>query len=497
MNNMRNTLLQQDGLDPAGVTEQELTQFRMLLAQEQKRVKRFLRLLMISGACMALILLGLCVSESVLETLNIPFVTASGIVVIGIWIVIIPVMRRIGRRLEQSTHRITDYQQVLPECQAMCARGIPMAGRMGQTRFLYWPGLLLVALIIWVISMIVGHAIHLLLTQSFSQFWSVTRWQSGFAVLIFVGMVRGNLIIPLTSLRELDQSDTRFWIRAPRIAALRIPPLFWKTGLTGLLGFIGVLSVYLFFQGNDVYGRALAAMRDAQSIRAVGYGFEDGQRVKTSEIRYQADKGTHIQWFRGDQIIDMYDDGQYRYDFVQGNRYVVKKNTEQPLLPRELTELPRYLKWTRRDPDRDKHIETVVQGHVRYVFYKCYKREDSDNLSLMWMERSSGTPRFRQYEEYKRVDGKWEQVELIEVDYDEPMDLIMPPEVFEQQGIKIVEPETVSRAEYSLERALATTEVLGLTFAVQDLKRWGDTLLLTCSVRATDQSLRERKKERS
>lgn len=60
---------------------------------------------------------------------------------------------------------------------------------------------------------------------------------------------------------------------------------------------------------------------------------------------------------------------------------------------------------------------------------------------LMWLDWISGTPRLRIYEKYRRVNGQWRQEELIEVDYDPPLDLVMPPTVFEQQNIRIVEPE--------------------------------------------------------
>ncbi|MCP4450284.1 MAG: hypothetical protein GY809_02400 [Planctomycetes bacterium] len=491
MNNLRNTLLQQDGLDPKGVTEQELSQFRTLLAQEQKRARRLGWLMMIPMLVFFVAMIGLITSESLLETLNIPFVTASGLVIFGIWIVIIFWIRRFGPRVKQSQDRILSLKRKLPEQVDQKLKGIPLVARHEETKLVFWPGVLLATLLAISLAVIAGNTMWWLLTGSF--------WHSGIIrqiiipILVVGFIIRVGLVSPMSSLKALESPDLRFWIAVPRITYAPIPRVFWKTGMVGfvgLMGFIAVMSVYLFFQGNDVYGRAMTAMKEARSIHAIGYGFKEGQRVKRSEIRYEQGRGTHIQWFRGEQVINMYDDGQYRYEHEQGKKYVVKRKSKNPLLPDELTDLPRYLKWTRRDPDRDKHIETVVEGNMHWVMYRCYKREDSNTLSLMWIELASGAPRLRLYEEYRRVEGAWEQVELVEIDYDEPMDLAMPPEVFKQQGIKIVEPETVSQAEYSLDRALATTEVLGLTFAVQDLKRWGDTLLLTCSVRATDQSLK-------
>lgn len=90
MNNLRDLLLQQDGLDPSGIAEQELIRFRALLGHEKKRARRLAWLVQIPLWALVLILLGLSMSESLLAHLNIPFVTAGGVVMIGLWVVVIP-----------------------------------------------------------------------------------------------------------------------------------------------------------------------------------------------------------------------------------------------------------------------------------------------------------------------------------------------------------------------------------------------------------------------
>ncbi len=483
MNNLRNTLLEQDGLDPAGVTEQELTQFRTLLNQERKRAKKLQWLVQIPMFFGIVALIGLNMSESLLETLNIPFVSVFGLLILAFWIVLISWTRRLAARLGQSQKIILILKHKLSEHANKSLKDISLVARYKENKYLFWPGILLVTLFAAILAVIVGNVKWWFMSGSVLQFPII--WWSAFGALILGLVIRFGLKMPISTLRELESLDSRLWIAAPRIASAPIPRLFWRIGLVCLIGisiFIGILSIYLFFQGNDMYGRATLAFERAQSIHAVGYSFEDDQRIKAREIWYQKGKGTHIQSLRDNQIVDMYDDGEYRYDYVQGNTYAVEKKTEQSLLPQELTDLPCFLKWSRRYSSRDKQ--------VRGAMYRCYRRQNSNARHLLWIDWISGTPRVRAYEEYRRVEGEWEQEKLIEIEYDQPMDLIIPPDVFEQEGIKIVESESVSRSEYSLDRALATTEVLGLTFAVQDLKRWGDTLLLTCSVRATGQSLR-------
>lgn len=477
MDKLRDQLLQQDGPDAAEVTEEELCEFRVLLVQEQKRVRRIAWFLTIPYYWLGP-LLGLIVIESLLERLVIPFVTAFGVVVLAIWIGVVPWARRLGTRLEQSRKRVATLEEKLPEHADKQAWGIPLVARYEETRFVFWPGVLLVTLLICVIAVIVGNGIWWALTGTFSR--SCTVWQTGFAVVMVGFVIRQSLIGPISNLKALASPDWRFWIPMPRIGCAPMPRILGRTCVAGMLGLIGILSVYLFFEGNNVYARAVDAFEQAQTIRALGYAFEAGQRVKHSEIRYQAGRGTHIQWLRDKQVIDMYDDGQFRYSHVQGNDYAVKKKTQKSLLPRELTEAVRYLKWSRRDPSRDRQ--------VRGAMYRCYRRQDANTRVLMWIDWKSGAPRFRVYEEYRRVQSRWQLEELVEVDYDLPMDLVMPPAVFEAQGVRVVEPEKVLEAQYSLDNAVASTEVLGLTFAVHAFKRWQDYLFVTCSVRPTEQS---------
>ncbi|MBN2131762.1 MAG: hypothetical protein JW741_19840 [Sedimentisphaerales bacterium] len=249
---------------------------------------------------------------------------------------------------------------------------------------------------------------------------------------------------------------------------------------TCLFVFAAVAVVLFLSQPKTVYARALANVKRAESLHTVGYGFKDGVATLETEIWYRPDAGTHIRWQRGDEIVEMYDDGRHRYEHVQGKDYAVRKIRRGQLLPRELTEPLRYLKDSERDTSRDK----TVDGQL----WSCYRRESSDHLALMWVDPSVS---FRRYEEYSRQDDQWRQIELEEVSYDDAFELEMPPAVFERQGVHIIDPEQALRTRYSLENAVATREVLGLVFAVHEIQQWGEYRFVTCSVRPTEQSQRE------
>ncbi len=86
-------LLKADGIDPAGVSESERAVFREMLDSEQKRMKH---LSWISAGAMwifALAMIGLCVSENILEALHIPFVVGVFVVMAAMLIVMIRYMR--------------------------------------------------------------------------------------------------------------------------------------------------------------------------------------------------------------------------------------------------------------------------------------------------------------------------------------------------------------------------------------------------------------------
>ena len=85
-------LLKTDGIDPTAATESERTAFRKMLDSEQKRMKRLSRISIGALWVFALALIGLCVSENILEVLHIPFVVGCLIITVAMWIVIIKYM---------------------------------------------------------------------------------------------------------------------------------------------------------------------------------------------------------------------------------------------------------------------------------------------------------------------------------------------------------------------------------------------------------------------
>jgi|GEM_PF-2022561 len=481
MNDLRDRLLLEDGINPNDVPEQELARFRTLLAEEQKRARRLGWMVQVPLWEMTLLLLGVCLAEGLWDRLNIPFVAASSLaVIIGLVVILAPAWT-LARRLGETKSRIGRLKSRLPEYAGARPRGIPLLAREGSTRFVFWPGLLLVTVLVGAVAAVVGNVIWLILTGRTSGF--ITAWQIVLGVLLVVAMVRRGLTMPLDELTTVEHPNRLLWVPIPRLFTLEIPRTVRVGAVSCLVAILGIAAILSFFESGTVYAQVLSTLRQAKSVHAVGYGFLDGQAVKQSEIWHAHSVGTRIHWRRGEQLVEMYDDGRNRYEYVEGNEYAVKKQSRGELMPRELVEPLRYLENARRSASRDKTIDQTP--------WQCYERQDANSLSLMWIDEAM---RFRRYEEYDRIEGRWRQVELVEIDYDEPTELLMPPETFERRGIRIVEPAQVLETRYRPENAIASTEVLGLVFAVHELYKYGDYLLITCSVRPTAQSLEDLRK---
>lgn len=481
MSDLRDRLLLEDGIDPSNVPEQELARFRTLLVEEQKRARRLGWMVQVPLWETALLLLGVCVAEGLWDRLGIPFLAASSLGMIVALLLILGPAWTLARRLEETKSHIGRLKSRLPEYAGTRPRGIPVLARGGSTRFVFWPGVLLVSVLVGTVAAVFGNVIWLILTGKLSG--TVTAWLIVLGTLIVVAMVRRGLTGPPDELTTVEHPNRLLWVSVPRLFTLEIPRAIRVGAVSCLVAILSIAAILSFFQSGTVYAQVLSTLRRAKSIHAAGYGFQDGQAVRQSEIWHVRGVGTRIQGQRGDQLIEMYDNGRDRYEYVQGNEYAVKKRAQSELLPPELVEPLRYLENARRDTSRDRTIEGTSG--------QCYERRDPDTLSLMWIDE---VMQFRRYEEYRRNADQWEQVELVEIDYDEPINIQMPPATFEQRGIRIVEPTQVLETRYRIENAIARAEVLGLVFAVHELHKCGDYLFITCSVRPTTQSLDDLRK---
>ncbi len=474
---LRDQLLHHQGIDPAGPSEDQLQQFRVLLVNEERRSKRYQRLNLLAMGLWVAVMLGLIMSERLLEALHIPFVVAGLGVMAGLWALLIPTLWRNSRKLCQSQGAIHNIKQALPEHQGRPVKPWQrIAVQCGSQRFLQWPTWVLIMLVAWGGMVLVGNAVMWLLTRGASTFSVLPH--SWMILLMLVGWLWMLLRGPLEDLSELPTDQWR-WIPLPNLSGLRISARVPQVFVTGVVTVMVVLAGVILWQENTVYAKAMTGFKRAGSFHVVGYRLdEQGGRIKTSEIWHRGVK-TRIRYFKGASVVDLYDNGRDQWQYTQGQKHAMHRVGDGSLLPGEITETCRYLKRAQRDSTGDRLIEREP--------CVLYKTTLADIQYLIWVD---GQQRLRRFEEKTLVKATWQLTELAEVEYDVAVDRDLLEPRFDP-GVTVVEPGAMLEKRYSLANSIATNEVFGLQVAVHELVHTGDTLFLTCSVRPTEAALAE------
>jgi hypothetical protein len=272
----------------------------------------------------------------------------------------------------------------------------------------------------------------------------------------------------------------------PALTEPNIWRIIMKSRITKLAAaavIIGVFGFYLFFGNGQatLYAQVMEAFEQAKTIYAVGYSFEDGQMKKANELWYQEGLGLRTEEIHHGRTHTSLDNGQYEWEYLQGNDFAVQKeSTRKMRLPGEITEPSRYLKKCTRDPGGDMEVD----GSPCRLYTHTHPGDGERTAvkSMMWIDEQM---RFRQYEEQKFVDGVWQKIELATISYDIPIE----PKLFTVDfgpEIEVIKPKGLIKNLFPLEEAIAAKEVMGLVFAVHELKRNGNYIFTTCSLRPTD-----------
>lgn len=154
-------LLKADGIDPANITESERMVFRQMLDSEQKRMKHLSWFSVGAVWIFALAMIGLCVSENILETLHIPFVVGCLVVMAAMLIVMIRYMPGHNRKLKESNRKISKLYYLVHGKH----RGLILIGKKDGKRIINWPSLLKFTVVSWLIVSLSGAGVYYLLCQ--------------------------------------------------------------------------------------------------------------------------------------------------------------------------------------------------------------------------------------------------------------------------------------------------------------------------------------------
>ncbi len=266
-------LLKSDGIDPAGISDSERMAFRELLDSEQKRIKRISWCITGVMWIFALAMIGLCVSERVLQILHIPFSIAVLVLIMVLAIVLIPLSMSFLRRLKASQKKAIRLEKLVfgrREC-----KGLVMVGVKEGKRFIHWPNIFIIAVNVWMIMSLGGAGIYYLLCRD----WIFTA-QPVLYVFLFVvpslALVISGIYQGLkTPLEELVEVKPEQYVRSRRIF----------TVISSAVIVISIVAVGLYFLAVPVNSPAGSpiAQENVEPIGPRVIILADGSRIELAE----------------------------------------------------------------------------------------------------------------------------------------------------------------------------------------------------------------------
>ena len=195
-------LLKADGIDPANISETERAVFREMLDSEQKRMKRLSWISVGAMWIFTLAMVGLCVSENILEALHVPFVVGGLVIVTAMWIVIIRYGPRHNRMIKQSNRKISKLHYLVHGRH----RGLILIGKKDGKRFIYWPRIIMIAVALWLFVSLGGAGVYYLLCLRWiysSSPWLHILFCTVISLSFVIFILREGIKAPLDELAEI------------------------------------------------------------------------------------------------------------------------------------------------------------------------------------------------------------------------------------------------------------------------------------------------------
>jgi len=154
-------LLKADGIAPDNISDAERAVFRKILDSEQKHMKRLSWKYVGAMSIFVIAMLGLCVSENILEALHIPFVVACLVLMAAMLIARIRYEPGYTRKMMESGRKISKLYYLIHGKH----RGLILVGKKDGKRHVYWLRIIMIAAGLWVIMSLGGAGVFYLLCQ--------------------------------------------------------------------------------------------------------------------------------------------------------------------------------------------------------------------------------------------------------------------------------------------------------------------------------------------
>lgn len=281
-NKFAEQLLKADGIDPANITEAERAAFRDMLDSEKKRMNRLSWLPIGAMWIFAIALLGLCMSERILEKMHIPFVVGALVIAAAMLFVTFRYTLPRNKLIAESNKKISKLHYLVHGRH----RGIAMISKKNGKRVIHWLRIFILTSVFWMFISLSGAGVYYLLCQR----WIYSNSPMGYiffntlmTLSFVIPMLVQGLKAPLEELVELEgkpkksKPATRYdiWIifiksNITKYAAAAVIIIGVLTGIYKLTGSIDGASVAWAdvvetFGSMSFYNAVLYAKTDAAS----------------------------------------------------------------------------------------------------------------------------------------------------------------------------------------------------------------------------------------
>jgi hypothetical protein len=261
-------LLKTDGIDPKAPTESERLAFKKMLDSEQKRMNRLCWYTNSTLFVFLLAMLGLCLSENILEALRIPFYVGCFVIAIAMLFVMIKYMPSHNRKMKESGRKIRKLHYLVYGRH----RGFAIIGKKNGKRVIHWPSLLILIVVMWVAMSLAGAGVFYLLCR---------RWvYSSEPILhiiyctlpclsLVIFAVRDGFKTPLDELVEINQKRSK-----PGLARSDIWRLIMKSKITKFAAVTAIIiAVVLALQNGavDIVSPAFGVQDMLDAMRKVNW----------------------------------------------------------------------------------------------------------------------------------------------------------------------------------------------------------------------------------
>jgi len=321
-------LLKTDGIDHARISDTERAMFKAMLDKEMKHHSRLSWGVVGFIWIFVLTMLGVCMSERILEILHIPFIVAWAVLIIGVYVALFLLWPKHYKQIKEGGKRVQRLHFLVHGKY----RGFPLVGKKNGKRYIDWISIILLAVALWMFMALAGAGFHYLLSRRWIFSGSIPFFHIFLYMIMSMTFMTSMLYRELKApLEELTEIKTENYTCSRRKFSI----------ITAAVIIIAVL-IGIHYSGGSIDGASAAFARMTEAIRAVPW-----MHVK-AQIDAPQRKGQVDEWICFDKSIEITkqvdgsityrDQGQdtmYVYDPVN-NTVTISSLSDEYAMPRRI-----------------------------------------------------------------------------------------------------------------------------------------------------------------